>query len=94
LILLRQQRHTEAESPLRHALAVRRDAYPNGDWRTASTAGILGECLLESGRLDECAPLIEEAAAGLRAKLGQDHPRTIEARQRLDRLALARAKPQ
>jgi serine/threonine-protein kinase len=94
LILLRQQRTIEAEAPLRHALTVRRAAYRDGDWRTASTAGILGECLLDSGRLEESTPLIEEAAAGLRAKLGEDHPRSIEARQRLDRLALARSKPQ
>jgi tetratricopeptide (TPR) repeat protein len=89
LILLRQRRHAEAEAPLRHALAVRRAAYPAGDWRTASTAGILGECLLESGRLEECAPLIEQAEAGLRAKLGESHPRTVEARRRLERLRRA-----
>ena len=68
LILLRQRRHSEAEAPLRHALAIRRRAYPAGDWRTASTAGILGECLLDGG----CARRMRSADRGGRGRIASE----------------------
>jgi hypothetical protein len=51
-----------------------------------STESSLGECLTAQKRYGEAEPFLISGYNGLKAKLGDQDPRVIEARQRLDKL--------
>jgi len=92
LSLMDLGRPKPAEPLLRESLALRRKALPEGHWLLWSSVSVLGECLLAQGRMDAAEPLLRQGYDGLRAAQGDSHERTIEARQRLDRLEQARKK--
>jgi hypothetical protein len=71
---------------LREALAIRRKVLPESHWLTANVESQLGECLIAQKRYAEAEPLLTEGYNRLKAGLGEKHPRTIEARQRLAKL--------
>lgn len=75
-ILLALGRTAEAEQHARHALRVRNDAYPAGDWRIAETQGILGRIRLAQGAVQEGRTLLRESADSFRNAFGAEHPRT------------------
>jgi serine/threonine protein kinase/Tfp pilus assembly protein PilF len=83
----------EAEPLLRESLRLRRRALPPGHWLVASAESTLGACLTAERRFPEAEALLLRAHAGLEASRGQDHERTVEARQRLVTLYEAWGRP-
>jgi serine/threonine-protein kinase len=83
LILTRAGNPVKGESYLREALEIRRKGLPAGHWLTANTRSQLGECLMAQKRYAEAEPLLMEGYEGLKNVLGEKHPRTTEAIQRL-----------
>src|SRR5262249_4859627 len=57
----------EAEALASQAVGILTRDLPAGDWRTAMAKGVLGDCLVALGRLDEARPLLQEALTGARA---------------------------
>jgi tetratricopeptide (TPR) repeat protein len=88
LSLMDLGRPAPAEPLLRESLRLRRDALPGGHWLIASSESALGACLLALGRRTEAPPLLRSGYEGLRATQGEAHERTVEAKRRLDELAL------
>jgi serine/threonine protein kinase/tetratricopeptide (TPR) repeat protein len=86
LIMNQTGRSAEAESILREALAIRERILPKHYWQIASTESALGECLTMQKRYAEAEPLLRESYDDLRKSLGDQHPRTIKARQLLVQL--------
>jgi serine/threonine protein kinase/tetratricopeptide (TPR) repeat protein len=74
-----------AEPLLREALAIRRAALPPAHPGIARTESLLGECLALQHRTAEALPLLQRGEAALRARLGDDHPATRDARRRRER---------
>jgi eukaryotic-like serine/threonine-protein kinase len=93
LILARAGKPAEGEPYLRESLAIRRKVLPANHWLVANLESALGECLAAQGRRAEAGPLLARGYEGLRASLGEQHPRTAEARQRLEKLEEARPRP-
>jgi serine/threonine-protein kinase len=83
LTLTREGNATEGESYLRDALAIRKRILPPGDFMIPYAASALGECLTAQKRYAEAEPLLTESYNELKSKLGEQHKRTIEARERL-----------
>jgi eukaryotic-like serine/threonine-protein kinase len=83
IVLVRGGRALEGEPYLREALAIREQALPKGHWTTANVRSMLGECLLVQRRYAEAEPLLKQGYDEISAALGQEHPRTIEAIERL-----------
>ena len=86
LSLTRLGRAAEGEPYLREALALREKLAPKGDFIVAHTSSMLGECLTAQKRFAEAEPLLLEGYRDLRAKLGDQNRRTVDARQRLAKL--------
>jgi hypothetical protein len=86
LTLTREGKAAEGEPYLREALAIRKKVLPQGDFMIPNTASALGECLTAQKRYAEAEPLLIDGYNELKAKLGDQHKRTIEARQRLAKL--------
>ena len=86
LSLTRNGKATEGEPYLREVVAVRKKIDPPGDAATAYASSLLGECLTTQKRFDEAEPLLVNSYHELRAKLGDQHKRTIDARQRVAKL--------
>jgi serine/threonine protein kinase len=84
IVLVRGGKALEGEPYLREALAIREQALPKGHWTTANVKSMLGECLTAQRRYAEAEPLLKQGYDEISAALGQKHPRTIEA---IDRLA-------
>ena len=60
----------------RRAVELRRQVHPEGSahaWRVAAAQGLLGRCLLATGRADEAAPLLQHAHAVLIQRFDADH---------------------
>jgi len=84
-----ESRPAAAEPPLRELLEAQRRLAPD-DWRlSVEMREALVDTLTRSHRAVEAAALAEEALETLRARLGPDHPATIDA---LRRLATAKSK--
>jgi eukaryotic-like serine/threonine-protein kinase len=83
LILTRAGNPGKGEPYLREALEIRETGLPAEHWLTANTRSQLGECLLAQKRYGEAEPLLIEGYEGLKKVLGEKHPRTTEAIQRL-----------
>ena len=86
LSLTRHGKAAEGEPYLRAALAIRKKTLPPEDPMIPNTASILGECLTAQKRHAEAEPLLVESYNELKAKLGDQHKRTLDARQRLAQL--------
>jgi len=82
-ILTQTGRAVEAERYLRDALALRTRTVKNGHWSIATTEGALGECLIARKRYAEAEPLLLRGYTGMKGRLGEKDPRTIEALKRL-----------
>ncbi len=83
IVLVRAGKALEGEPFLREALAIREKALPKGHWTTANVRSMLGECLTAQRRYAEAEPLLKQGYDEIGAALGQKHPRTIEAIERL-----------
>ncbi len=64
-LLTNLARAGEAESLIREALAIRRQALPPGHWRTGEAESTLGACLGAQGRRSEAEPLLRSGAAAM-----------------------------
>jgi len=71
--------YEEAETQLRHALALRRRHLGLRHLDTQRTAVGLAATLYELGRSTDAAPFVQVALATLIASVGQDHPAAIAA---------------
>ena len=85
-------RPAEAEGDARQALQILGEAMNPGHWRLADAENVLGGCLLDLGRMDEAAPLIERSLPVIEAAKGEGSRTAWEARERLERLQAAFAR--
>jgi len=92
--LTRAGNAANGEPYLREALDIRRKVLPAGHWLTANIVSQLGECFTAQKRYIEAEPLLMEGYNGLKTSLGESHPRTAEASQRLVSLYEAWKKPE
>ena len=83
IVLTRARKPREGEPYLQEALAIRRRALPKGHWSTANVTSMLGECFAAQGRYTQAEPLLKQGYQEISDALGEKHPRTIEAIQRL-----------
>ncbi len=83
----------EGEKILREAVRIRTESLPKGHYWVALTNSALGECLTAQRRHAEAEILLLESHNALRSGQGEQHPRTLEARQRLVKLYEAWGKP-
>ncbi len=86
IVLTKNGKAKEGEEYLREALVIRQQALPKGHWTTANVTSMLGECLTVQGRYAEAEPLLLAGYEEIKAALGEKHPRTLEARERLPKL--------
>jgi tetratricopeptide (TPR) repeat protein len=82
-VLTQTDRAEEALPLLREALEIRTTRLVPHHWLTAVTASALGECLTKLEQFDEAEQLLLEAHKTLRHDRGEQHERTLEARERL-----------
>jgi len=78
-------RPREGEAALRQALAIRKKLLAETDWKIADSTVQLGVCMAAQGRRSEAKPLLEEGYRRFRDAFGENHARTIQARERLNR---------
>jgi eukaryotic-like serine/threonine-protein kinase len=83
LTLTREEKAVEGEAYLREALAIRQKVLPPSDAMISYAASALGECLTAQKRYAEAEPLLTDSYDDLKAKLGDENKRTVEARHRL-----------
>ena len=76
----------EGEPYLRDALAIRQKNFPADDFVVAHTSSMLGECLTAQKRFEEAEPLLRNSYNNLKAKVGDQNRRTLDARKRLAKL--------
>lgn len=93
LVLTRSGRANEGETLIIEPLAVRKKILPADHWLIANLESALGECLTRQKRFAEAEVEALKGFEGLKAKLGEKHPRTVEAAERLVTLYSDWAKP-
>ena len=93
LSLSRLGRRTEAEQPLREAVALRTELLPPGHFFTSMAQSALGEYLVGQHRFTEAESLLVRSYDDLLRSQGKDSPRTIQARTRLHELYIAWKRP-
>ena len=91
-ILTSMKRAAEAEPILREALRLRLAKLPESHFLSALAMGALGECLTAQRRFDEAENLLSKSYSALRDSQGEQNPRTIKAKERLELLTSLRAK--
>lgn len=84
-LLVDTERAAEALPLLREAVALREARLPRGNWRLETARSALGGCLQALGRDAEAGPLLRSSYEALRKDMGETHPRTQDALQRLRR---------
>lgn len=96
LQLLRLEKWTEAEPPIREGLEIRQELLAN-DWRTFNTTSMLGESLAGQGKYAEAEPLLIAGYEGMILRADQiplaGNNRIPEAITRLIKLYTAWQKP-
>src|SRR5262249_32604271 len=96
LVLLQQEKWSEAEPVLRDCLAAREQTQPDA-WNTFNTRSQLGGALLGQGPYAEAGPPVASGSEGVRAREATSpppaKPRLPEAAQRVVRLYEAWGKP-
>ena len=94
--LLGQSRWSEAEPPLREALAIREKVTPD-DWSRYNDMSMLGAALLGQGRHAEAEPLVVSGYEGMKARETRitltERYRLREAAERIARLYEAWDRP-
>lgn len=75
-----------AEADIREAIATLRARFPAEHWRIADAESVLGEALLEQGRLDEARRLLERSVSALEEVKRPAAREVREARRRLEAL--------
>jgi serine/threonine-protein kinase len=85
-VLTRRGRSEEAEPFLREALAMAGQVLPASHWRRGDIESLLGVCLGRLNRRDEALALLRSGYARLSDTLGDRHPATVLAKQRLGSL--------
>jgi tetratricopeptide (TPR) repeat protein/predicted Ser/Thr protein kinase len=83
MLLKAKKQHDEAMALFDELLASARAVLPADHYFLGIFGGNAGECLLEAGRYPEAEQRLLEAERLLRAALGDDHPRTAKAVQRI-----------
>jgi serine/threonine protein kinase/tetratricopeptide (TPR) repeat protein len=82
-VLLRRGLLASAEDEVRAALEIDTALAGQGNWRTARAEASLGWILIEEDRAAEGEPLLVAAQSKLLAKLGPQHPETLQPTDRL-----------
>ncbi len=90
--LMAQGNARAAEPILRESLDLRRKALPADHWLIANSESVLGDCLTKLRRFREADALLTESYAKLKAKFGEEHSRTRDAAERIERLHKALGK--
>ncbi|MCA9256566.1 MAG: tetratricopeptide repeat protein, partial [Phycisphaerales bacterium] len=85
--LQRQRRFSEAEPLLRSVLDIRKRVFGADHWLVHNTESVLGECLLDLGRVDETSALLRSSFEALSTDKTTPPPRVQEAAERMRRLA-------
>ncbi|MEO0559830.1 MAG: tetratricopeptide repeat protein [Bacteroidota bacterium] len=67
----------------RTSLAARRQVFPPDHFLLANAESVLGACVARLGRMEEARGLLTRSAETLASSLGEDHNRTVAARERL-----------
>ena len=88
--MIETERAAEAESLLREALEIRKNAFDEDDWRIAQVEALLGRSLLYQNRLEEAEHLLHKSQASLLAKLGNNDLHTIRAQEDLETISAMR----
>ena len=70
---------------LRLSLDTRQQVLPDGHWLIANGESLLGDCLARAGDRQSAEPLLRAGYEGLRNLRGDDHKKTLEALERLQR---------
>src|ERR1051326_636844 len=86
LTLTRLGKPTEGEPYLREALETRKKIFSPDDVSVLLSESSLGECLTAEKHYPEAEDLLTASYEGIKSKLGEQDPRTIEAHQRLLKL--------
>jgi serine/threonine protein kinase/Flp pilus assembly protein TadD len=92
--LLQLKRPAEAETKVREALAIFRQAEHPIPWRIADAESLLGACLTAQGRYKEAEPLLVQGYAVLAKDEGNGAARAPDALRRLVALYTAWGKPE
>src|SRR5207237_965503 len=77
-ILLENGKAADAEPLLRRSHVIRQRHLPAGDWRTASTAGLLGASLSQLRRFAEAEPLLLHCHEVLKKTPGMPELRRLQ----------------
>lgn len=91
LILMRSGDLATAEQLMRDAVKIRLENLPRQHFLPALAMSALGECLAERGLYDEAEALLTESYENLKASQGDENPRTLLARSRLDKVRAMRS---
>ncbi len=86
MLLKDKQRYEESLALFDELLAGAGAALPEGHYFLGIFGGNMGECLMEAGRYGEAEARLIDSERVLRASLGDDHPRTAKAVERLAKL--------
>ncbi|HYW71721.1 MAG TPA: protein kinase [Pyrinomonadaceae bacterium] len=93
LSLTRLGKPAEGEPYLREALETRKKILPPDDVFILLSESALGECLTAEKRYQEAEKLLADSYEGIKSKLGDQDPRTLEAHRRLLNLREGQLKP-
>jgi tetratricopeptide (TPR) repeat protein len=83
LTLTRAGKPKDGEPYVRQALDLRKKGLPAGDLYISLSESALGECLLAQKRYSEAEPFVLRGYEGLKAKVTDQDPRTVDARKKL-----------
>ncbi|MEE9128766.1 MAG: tetratricopeptide repeat-containing protein kinase family protein [Phycisphaerales bacterium] len=92
-VMLLQGDPSQAETSCRAALEVQRNASPPVPWLIATTENLLGACLVAQQRYEDAEPLLVDSLSVIRARWGDQDPRTEAALDRLVDLYESWGKP-
>ncbi len=86
LILQKLGKALDAENLLREAVKIRSESLPKEHFWVALAKSALGEFLTDRKRFAEAEPLLRESYESLKISQGENNPRTILARSRVENL--------
>ncbi len=86
LVMTKTGHETEGEKILREAVSLRTDLLPKEHFWVAMANSALGENLMTQNRFAEAEPLLVESYQSLKISQGEQNPRTLLAKTRVDRL--------
>ena len=78
-------RPADGATALREALRLRLEVLPEAHWGVADVRSVLGEVLVRAGQVEEGRRLLDEGYRRMTAAVGPDHPRSRQAKVRLER---------